>query len=203
LNSSDSYFFIHRPKEAQRIRPPGQFVGNNLLGSYALSQAPLLLQPNSAISFQESIRELKRKGVSVDSHMYVHPLQNAMRCDLQSVPSWQQKSAISDTHGQFNIQYIAHRLPTSKSAQIIKKARGGSQGITTRGVEREKEPVRKRVLDQAMLIPNIRTLRTKLENGVASRSTALGGTVNPLFTRLSPIRTVLKSRRKCVVYIYM
>jgi hypothetical protein len=176
-------------------------VGNNLLGSYALSQAPLLPRPNSAISFQESIRELKRKGVSVDSHIYVHPLQNAMRGDLQSVPSWQRKSTVSDTHGQFNIQYIAHRLHTSKSAQIIKKARGGSQGITTRGVEREKEPVRKRVLDQAMLIPNIRTLRTKLEAGVASRSTALGGTVNPLFTRLPPIRTVLKSRRKCAIYV--
>lgn len=183
---------LNKPKEVQRVRPSG------LLGSYASSQAPSLPQPHSALSFQESVRELKRKGISIDSHMYVHPLQNAMRCDLQSVPSWQRKSTISDTHDQFNIQYIAHRLHTSKSSQVNKKAGGGARGITTRGVEREKEPVRKRVLDQTMLIPNIRTVRTKLETGGASRSTALGGTVNPLFTRLPPIRTVLKSRRKFI-----
>jgi hypothetical protein len=189
---------LNKPKEVQRIRPPGQFVVNNLLGSYASSQAPSLPQPYSALSFQESIRELKRKGISIDSHMYFHPLQNTMRCDLQSVPSWQRKSTISDTHNQFNIQYIAHRLESSKSSLVNKKAGGGARGITTRGVEREKEPVRKRVLDQTILIPNIRMVRTKLETGVASRSTALGGTVNPLFTRLPPIRIVLKSRRKSI-----
>ena len=184
--------FISTPLDkAKEIlkRPPGSLGGNT-------AQVPPTAlptgnsQPFSAISFHDTIRELRRKGISVDSHVHVHPLQNAMRCDLQLVPSWQRKSAISDSHTHFAIRYV---VPRSSSSKNSRKSR--AQVVNPRG-ERDKEPVRKRILDQPMLIPNIRNVRSRLEAGANSRPSSLGGTVNPLFTRLPPIRTLLKSKGK-------
>jgi hypothetical protein len=180
---------LDKAKETPKPRPPGSFGGNAAVPPFAQSSFTQLF---SVISFRESLRELKRKGVSVDSHVQVHPLQNAMRGDVQLVPTWGQKSAISASHTQFTIRYVIPRNSTSKSAR---KSRA-SQSVNPRG-ERDKEPVRKRVLDQPMLTTNIRNVRARLEVGVSSRPSSLGGTVNPLFTRLPPIRTVMKPRGTC------
>ena len=51
----------------------------------------------SVASFRTSVRELKRKGVSVESHIYAHPLQNAMKSDVMTVPSWSQQSTLTGT----------------------------------------------------------------------------------------------------------
>ena len=179
---------LDKAKETPKPRPPGSFGGNAAVPPFAQSSSTQLY---SVISFRESLRELKRKGVSVDSHVQVHPLQNAMRGDVQLVPTWGQKSAISASHTQFTIRYVIPRNSTSKSAR---KSRA-SQSVNPRG-ERDKEPVRKRVLDQPMLTTNIRNVRARLEVGVSSRPSSLGGTVNPLFTRLPPIRTAMKTRGK-------
>jgi hypothetical protein len=180
---------LDKAKENPKPRPPGSFGGNAAVPPFAQASSTQLF---SVISFRESLRELKRKGVSVDSHVQVHPLQNAMRGDVQLVPTWGQKSAISASHTQFTIRYVIPRNSTSKSAR---KSRA-SQSVNPRG-ERDKEPVRKRVLDQPILTTNIRNVRARLEVGVSSRPSSLGGTVNPLFTRLPPIRTALKPRGKC------
>ena len=177
---------LDRTKEVPK-RPPGALGGN--IGQLPVTAAHASYsQSFSAISFHDTIRELRRKGISVDSHVHVHPLQNAMRCDLQLVPTWERKSAITDSHTRFTIRYV---VPRSNSSKSSRKSR--AQILNPRG-ERDKEPVRKRVLDQPMLIPNIRIVRPRLETGVNSRPSSLGGTVNPLFTRLPPIRTLLKPR---------
>ena len=179
---------LDKAKETPKPRPPGSFGGNAAVPPFT---QPSSTQLYSVISFRESLRELKRKGVSIDSHVQVHPLQNAMRGDVQLVPTWGQKSAIAASHTQFTIRYVIPRNSSSKSAR---KSRA-SQSVNPRG-ERDKAPVRKRVLDQPMLTTNIRNVRARLEVGVNSRPSSLGGTVNPLFTRLPPIRTVMKPRGK-------
>jgi hypothetical protein len=177
---------LDKVKEPPKIRPPGSFGGN------VPPPVPIgsnTIQSYSAMSFHESLRELRRKGIVVDPLVQAHPLQNAMRGDLQLVPTWGRKSAITDSHTQFTIRYLFPRASSSKSARKSRAA----QNVNPRG-EKDKEPVRKRVLDQPMLITNVRNVRTRLEAGINSRPSSLGGTVNPFFTRLPPIRTTLKPR---------
>ena len=177
---------LDKVKEPPKIRPPGSFGGN------VPPPVPIgsnTIQSYSAMSFHESLRELRRKGIAVDPLVQAHPLQNAMRGDLQLVPTWGRKSAITDSHTQFTIRYLFPRANSSKSARKSRAA----QNVNPRG-EKDKEPVRKRVLDQPMLITNVRNVRTRLEAGINSRPSSLGGTVNPFFTRLPPIRTTLKPR---------
>ena len=185
---------LDKIKEPPKIRPPGSFGGN------IPPPVPIginTIQSYSAMSFHESLRELRRKGIAVDPLVQAHPLQNAMRGDLQLVPTWGRKSAITDSHTQFTIRYLFPRSNSSKSAR---KSRA-SQNVNPRG-ERDKEPVRKRVLDQPMLITNVRNVRSRLEAGINSRPSSLGGTVNPFFTRLPPIRTTLKPRGMWRTYIH-
>ena len=61
--------------------------------------APPAISP-AILSFRESHRELKRKGVSVDTHLYAHPLQSAMRADVVYLPSWAQQSAAASAQTQ-------------------------------------------------------------------------------------------------------
>ena len=182
--------FINTPLDRAKevLKRPSGSLGGNTAQLPPTSLHATNSQPFSAVSFHDTIRELRRKGISVDSHVHVHPLQNAMRCDLQLIPSWQRKSALSDSHTQFAIRYV---LPRSSSSKNSRKSR--AQVVNPRG-ERDKEPVRKRILDQPMLISNIRNVRSRLEAGANSRPSSLGGTVNPLFTRLPPIRTLLKPK---------
>ena len=185
---------LDKIKEPPKIRPPGSFGGN------IPPPVPMginTIQSYSAMSFHESLRELRRKGIAVDPLVQAHPLQNAMRGDLQLVPTWGRKSAITDSHTQFTIRYLFPRSNSSKSAR---KSRA-SQNVNPRG-ERDKEPVRKRVLDQPMLITNVRNVRSRLEAGINSRPSSLGGTVNPFFTRLPPIRTTLKPRGTWRTYVH-
>ena len=178
---------IDRLKETPKTRPPGSFGGNTAALPPNIGVTVTL--PHCVTSYRDSLRELKRKGISVDTHVHVHPLQNAMKGDLQLVPTWGRKSAIAESHTQFTVRYVVPRSSSSKSAR---KSRV-SQNLSLK-IERDKEPVRKRVLDQPILIPNIRNVRARLETGSNSRPSSLGGTVNPLFTRLPPIRTALKPR---------
>ena len=182
---------LERAKEVLK-RPPGSFGGSATVPLTSSAQSSYQ-QPHSALTFHDTITELKRKGITVDSHVHVHPLQNAMRCDLQLVPTWESKSALTDSHTQFTIRYV---IPRANSAKNSRKSR--AQIVNPRG-ERDKEPVRKRVLDQPMLINNIRNVRPRLEAGSNSRPSSLGGTVNPLFTRLPAIRTLIKPRGQSVI----
>ena len=47
-------------------------------------------------SFRSTSRNLRRKGIPVDSLLHVHPLQNASRHDINTVQSWQQKAGKRD-----------------------------------------------------------------------------------------------------------
>ena len=51
----------------------------------------------SVASFRTSVRELKRKGISVESHIFAHPLQNALKNDVMTIPSWTQQSVLTGT----------------------------------------------------------------------------------------------------------
>lgn len=133
----------------------------------SLTVTPTLgISSSCALAFREILRECKRRGIAMDSHLYVNPIQNASRTDDVNVPLYQRSAHLTDS-----------------SVQIVYKESSASQTqhLRTRVNRPQEASMKKRLLEQNG-INGLVLKRNRLEAGETSAPKAGAGTIWPYST---------------------